>query len=184
MAEMLLESLVLRGIPVVADVVPVKALRGSHSVRKQPLVLLSNPRHQTPGTAPADYETGARPFAPGEADPEQAAQRAGRPEGSTGGSGGRSPARSAGRAVLLGWSLASEGPSPTSHGPGFTTARFLASRVSALPQRVPTLPVRAIPPGQLMRLPRGKQLGRGGKPASLYAGCWGEALAFATGKGR
>jgi hypothetical protein len=184
MAEMFLESVVLRGIPVVADVVPVKALRGSSSARKQPLVLLSNPRHQTPGAAPADYETAARPFAPGLADQEQAAMRAGRPEGSMGGSGGRSPARSAGRAVLLGWSLATEGSSPTADGSGFTTARQPAGKAQVLPQRVPTLPVRAIPPGKSMGLSREKQLGHGRKPAGRRWACRGEALAFVTGKGR
>ncbi len=106
MAVKKLESLVLRGVPVACDVVAGLERIGSNAARGQaPTVAPSFARHLSPGYPAPDTGTAMR-YEPANPGGAHTAQRAGRSGSLAGVSDSRSLASFAGRAILLGWSLA------------------------------------------------------------------------------
>jgi len=106
MAVMNLESLVLRGVPVLNDVRMVLERIGSNSVvQEPPATSLSFARHLFLSAPQADAEAGTRWANPCFTEGKRTAYRAGRPARSAGVLGSRCPARFAGQAVLSGRQL-------------------------------------------------------------------------------
>lgn len=100
MAVMILEALVLRGLPVAGDVLAGKVRLGSTTNPQAP-AFLSYPRHLSQGFAEVDKEPSHRPVRVDDAD--AVGDRAGRPGKPRDARVSRRPAQNAGRAVLSGW---------------------------------------------------------------------------------
>ena len=103
MAVNLLESLVLRGVPVAGDVVAEMARMGFQLVKGQTPATLSYPRHPSQRFGQIG-QPDVRRLLVGTYDKEAAATRAGRSESEAGVLVSRDPAIFAGRTVLSGWS--------------------------------------------------------------------------------
>jgi len=103
MAVKLLETLVLRGVSVVSDVLVSRKRIGSNPAQERTSANLLSLRH--PAQTDADYQPDMPSLVADLGAMNATAHRAGRPAGGTGALPSRSPARNLRDAILFGWPL-------------------------------------------------------------------------------
>jgi hypothetical protein len=183
MAVMNLETLVLRGVNVVRDVVIGLERNGSNLTGVQAPVSLSSTRHPSASDPWTDTDPGKR-YERAMQGAAHAAIRAGRPGSLAGVLGSRSPARCAGRAILSGWSQATGGFCPSAAWclePLTAEARtaagdILSGRAVAFPRGT----LQPVQPRQLTRLPRSAK--RAGAELAVRPPAHGTHAASTRGK--
>jgi hypothetical protein len=184
MAVIRLETLVLRGVHVVRDVVTALVRIGSKGNGVQaPAVSLSPTRHPSSSDPRTDTEPGKRYERAMNRGAAHAAIRAGRPGSCAGVLGSRLPARCAGRAILSGWARAAGGSCPTAAWrSGFTAGGFTAAgaTLAGRPDAYPRGTLRHDQPRQLARSLRSDQ--RAGAELALPAPAHGTPVASTRGK--
>ena len=124
MAEIMLETLVQRGVPVVRDVVIRRECTRFKQDRTPASVSGQFPSYSF---LPANYQAGMRQFLAGISGMDTAADRAGRPGSCLGVSARRSPASLARSRAFLGWAVAKCWSRSSPRYPGLATAKHWGS---------------------------------------------------------
>ncbi len=148
MAVKLLETVVLRGVSVVSDVLVSRKRIGSNPAQERTSANLLSLRHPAP--TDADYQPDMPSLAADLGATDATAHRAGRPAGGTGALPSRSPARNLRDAILFGWPPAAGQTGSTVNCRSLGKSRTAVHRGQVLRGRIPAC--RAGQFGQMRRL--------------------------------